>query len=44
MNLKYQMHYRLRELANPSRPIHYTYVFTLTLIPYLNLLQDFPNT
>ena len=43
MNAKYQMHYRLRELANPSRP-PYTQLFTLMGIHYLNLLLDFPNT
>ena len=40
MNAKYQMHYRLRELAYPSRPP----LYPLMGIHYLNLLLDFPNT
>ena len=44
MNAKFQMHYRLREFANPSRPRLYIQLFTLKRIHYLNLLQDFPNT
>ena len=39
MNAKYQMHYLLRELANPSRPP----LYPLMGIHYLNLLLDFPN-
>ena len=43
MNSKYQMHYRLRELANPSRPPLYPIVH-IDGIHYLNLLLDFLNT
>ena len=45
MNAKYQMHYRLRALANPSRPPLYPIVHIDgdTLL-YLNLLLDFLNT
>ena len=46
MNAKYQMHYRLRELANPSRPPFYPIVHIDggLGIHYLNLLLDFLNT
>ena len=43
MNAKYQMHYRLRELAI-HLALRYTQLFTLMGIHYLNLLLDFLNT
>ena len=46
INAKYQIHYRLRELANPSRPPLYPIVHIdgESGIHYLNLLLDFLNT
>ena len=44
INAKYQMHYRLRELANPSRLPLYPIVHIDGDIHYLNLLLDFLNT
>ena len=44
INIKYQMDYRLRKLANSSRPQLYTQLFTLMGIHYLNLLLHFPYT
>ena len=48
INVKFQMHYRLRELTNPSRlplyPIVHIDGDTLSRGIWKNLLLDFPNT